>query len=167
MTAPDSLTPWYKQFWPWFVISIPIITIIAGISMITIASYKPDPIVTDDYYKSGLAINKTIAQGKHALALGQRGKLLFESGSKQIVLMLSGKDYPEQLSLQLTHPTVKEQDLTLNLRQENNKQKYSVTLDSPLEGKRYLVLESKDQSWRLVGSGVFPSKEAIALVPDL
>ena len=167
MTTPNALTPWYKQFWPWFVISIPILTIISGISMLVIASYKPDSIVRDDYYKSGLAINKTIARDKRALALGQRAKLLLDADNKRIVLTLSGKEHPASLSLQLTHPTVKEQDITLNLRQENNKEKYSAALASLPRGKRYLLLEPKDRSWRLVGSGVLPNKEAIALNPDL
>jgi len=163
----NTLIPWYKQFWPWFVISIPIISIIAGIGMIVIANYKPDAMVVDDYYKSGLSINRTMARDKRAVALGQRAKITIAAADKRIVLTLAGREQPQNLVLHLTHPTATQHDITINLRQENNKEKYSGTLASLPKGKRYLLLEPKDQLWRLIGNATFPSKEAIVLSPDL
>ena len=163
----NTLTPWYKQFWPWFVISIPAITVVAGISMILIASHEADTVVVDDYYKSGLAINKTLARDKRALALGQRARISIVAADKRVVVTLSGREHPKDLVLSLTHPTATQQDLTIKLQQQNNKQKYSGTLANLPKGKRYLLLEPLDQSWRLVGNSIFPSKEDIELSPDL
>ena len=164
MTA-NKLIPWYKQFWPWFVVGIPIFTIISGIGMIIVASHKPDGMVVDDYYKSGLAINRTIARDKHAAQLGQQASL--HIANRHISLTLTGQEHPKNLFLHLTHPTATQQDMTINLLQENNKAKYSGTLASIPNGKRYLLLEPKDQSWRLVGSGTFPNEQGIALNPDI
>jgi len=39
--------PWYKQFWPWFLISIPLLTVIAGIITLIIALKNPDYLVVE------------------------------------------------------------------------------------------------------------------------
>ena len=41
-------SPWYKQFWPWFVFAIPAISVIAGISLLIIALKNPDYLVVDE-----------------------------------------------------------------------------------------------------------------------
>lgn len=41
-------SPWYKQFWPWFIFSIPAISVIAGISLLIIALKNPDYLVVDE-----------------------------------------------------------------------------------------------------------------------
>lgn len=49
--TPASL-PWYKQRWPWLLISVLIVVIAAIITMV-IAVRTADPLVNDDYYKRG------------------------------------------------------------------------------------------------------------------
>ena len=39
--------PWYRQFWPWLLISIPLLTVIAGIITLMIALKHPDQLVVD------------------------------------------------------------------------------------------------------------------------
>ncbi len=41
-------SPWYKQFWPWFVFSIPAIAVVAGISLLVIALKNPVYLVVDE-----------------------------------------------------------------------------------------------------------------------
>ncbi len=41
-------SPWYKQFWPWFIFSIPAISVVAGISLLIIALKNPDYLVVDE-----------------------------------------------------------------------------------------------------------------------
>ncbi|WP_174564729.1 FixH family protein, partial [Solemya elarraichensis gill symbiont] len=50
----ETVKPWYRQFWPWFIISIPAGTVVAAFITIYIAVDGADPLVTDDYYKEGL-----------------------------------------------------------------------------------------------------------------
>lgn len=38
--------PWYKQFWPWFIMAIPACGVIAGISTVIIASNHA-PLITN------------------------------------------------------------------------------------------------------------------------
>ena len=56
----DPILPWYRQFWPWAIISIPATTVVACAIMITLAILSDDGLVSDDYYREGLAINKRL-----------------------------------------------------------------------------------------------------------
>lgn len=51
---------WYKQFWPWFLIALPTIVVIASLFTVYIAVTNPDPVIEDDYYRQGLTINKKL-----------------------------------------------------------------------------------------------------------
>ena len=62
--------PWYRQFWPWFIIALPASAVIAGLTTVYIAFDEPDGLVVDDYYKEGLAINQTLARDQRAAQLG-------------------------------------------------------------------------------------------------
>ena len=64
--------PWYKQFWPWFLITFPAIAVIAGIITIILAVKSDDGLVKDDYYKAGLAINQTLERTQKAKELNMR-----------------------------------------------------------------------------------------------
>ena len=65
-----QIKPWYKQFWPWFVISLPASAVVAGIITVFIAFDNADSLVVDDYYKAGLAINDQVQLQKNALNYG-------------------------------------------------------------------------------------------------
>ncbi|MCF6226220.1 MAG: FixH family protein [Xanthomonadales bacterium] len=39
--------PWYKQFWPWFIMALPMIAVIASISTLVIAIKNPDYLVVE------------------------------------------------------------------------------------------------------------------------
>lgn len=62
--------PWYKQFWPWFIISLPLSAVIGGIATLVLALQSPNSMVVDDYYKAGLAINETLARERAAAEQG-------------------------------------------------------------------------------------------------
>ena len=66
--ATSAATPWYREPWPWILMSGPAAVIVAGAFTIWIAFSGADGLVTQDYYKQGLAINRTLAQifGLHA-----------------------------------------------------------------------------------------------------
>ena len=40
-----DIAPWYRQFWPWFVISIPAATVIACLVTIVIAWQHREPVI--------------------------------------------------------------------------------------------------------------------------
>ena len=49
--APVVIEPWYKQFWPWFIIALPASVVIASFFTLYLAISNPDHlVVTDDEY---------------------------------------------------------------------------------------------------------------------
>jgi len=167
MNTKHIVLPWYKQFWPWFVISIPAITVISGIGMIIVASHNPDAMVVDDYYKTGLAINRTLARDKQAEKLGLQALGRIDKASKQVLLTLYGQNSAKKLRLTLTHPTASQQDITINLQTGQNNNEYTGQLPELPQEKRYILLEPLDQSWRLTGHAMFPGMVQWSLRPGL
>jgi hypothetical protein len=46
--ADPSQTPWYRQFWPWFIIAIPSMAVIGGFVTLWLALTYPETLVVDD-----------------------------------------------------------------------------------------------------------------------
>ena len=67
--------PWYRQFWPWFLILLPASVVVAGLSTLYIANRHADDLVVDDYYKDGLAINRQLEKKQRANVLGITAQL--------------------------------------------------------------------------------------------
>ena len=113
----EDTLPWYKQFWPWFLISLPLSVVIAAIVTINIAIESDDGLVSDDYYKEGLAIHKDADRAARAAALGIAGVLIYDAETGAVTLTL---EQPLQgdaaaLSLRVIHPTLPNQDQSIQL----------------------------------------------------
>lgn len=146
----DSPTPWYKHPWPLFLLSIPLATIIAGIITTWIAVQTRDPLVEDDYYKQGLAVNKKIASENEARARLIKGQLMLGADGA-IRLQIEGQgEFPPEIQLRLIHPTQAEQDVMLPLQREATG--WYEGKQPGLAATRWnLHLQSPDQSWRISG----------------
>jgi len=46
--APGQDLPWYRQFWPWFIIALPAAAVIASFFTLWLALSNPDYVVVDD-----------------------------------------------------------------------------------------------------------------------
>jgi hypothetical protein len=62
----DASKPWYRQFWPWFLIALPATSVVAGLTTLAIAIRNQDSLVRDDWYKDGKAINQSLARDAEA-----------------------------------------------------------------------------------------------------
>jgi len=69
-TMTETIHPWYRYGWPWFLISIPFVSIILGSTMLYLALQANNSLVVDDYYKEGKAYNLIIERDKLASLLG-------------------------------------------------------------------------------------------------
>jgi hypothetical protein len=50
--APGQDLPWYRQFWPWFIIALPASVVVASFITLWLAISNPDPLVIKvDYYQ--------------------------------------------------------------------------------------------------------------------
>lgn len=60
-----SNTPlWYRQFWPWFLITLPSVAVVASFITLGIAIKHADTPVQDDYEQHGLTVLHKNAEQK-------------------------------------------------------------------------------------------------------
>ena len=78
--------PWFRQFWPWFLITLPASVVVAGFATLYIANRHADDLVVDDYYKDGLAINRQLEKKQRAATQGIAAQLRFDPGSVSITI---------------------------------------------------------------------------------
>jgi hypothetical protein len=146
-------TPWYKQFWPWFLISLPASAVVAGIATLFIALNQPFSMVADDYYKQGLAINQDRARQRRAEEQGLSGKfkLSVDAGTVSLSLSQTALEIDaSELSLRLIHFTQASQDraATLALDMRGN---LSGLIKAPRSGRWQVIIEPLDRAWQLTG----------------
>ncbi len=60
--------PWWTFGYVWLVLAGPIIVVIAGFITLYLAVSRPDPVLSPDYYRKGIEINKTLASDPASLA---------------------------------------------------------------------------------------------------
>jgi hypothetical protein len=160
--------PWYRQFWPWFIIALPMTAVIASVITLIIAAHDPDGLVADDYYKQGLAINKTLDREHRAEALGLSGLVRIDAAAQRIVLSLDGKVVAQphnDLILHMIHPTRPNFDHTLTLNAEAGNH-WSAPLEHTVPGRWHLQLEPTTGEWRLNGRLVLPEQQQAQLKPN-
>lgn len=104
-------TPWYKQFWPWFIIALPLSAVIGGITTVIIAMNNSVDLVADDYYKQGKSINLDLARQKAAEQKKIKGKLSKLDDNLLLTLNASEKTINESLYITFAHPTLAGLDL--------------------------------------------------------
>lgn len=144
--------PWYKQGWPWAIISIPLSAVLFGIVMVTVASQNPDDLVVDDYYKEGMAINERLARDNNAARLGIRGALV-ERDDERLRFDFSGAT-DSAVVLHMYHVIDQDKDMRGVLYPDDEPGSYSMT-DARMarsfgeEGVWYLEFEGIDDNWRL------------------
>ena len=162
--------PWYRQFWPWFLIVPPATAVVAGIATVIIAAHDPDSLVVDDYYRQGLAINRDLARIRNAEQLGMSGTLTINIDSRMVTLQLDNiKPDTEELTLRFIHPlrAHKDQQTLLHYDKDKSGQLIGIVNLKPEDsGVWRVILEPADLSWRLGGQLTFPQQTDLILKPS-
>jgi hypothetical protein len=126
--------------------ALPLAAVVASLYTIFLASRSPDSLVTDHYYKKGLAVGGDIQRERHAQALRLSGVMSVTGG--RIDLRLNQPVAQDTLRLTLRHPLSNQKDLQIDLHRGSSGL-YS-GFAPPLEPVRYRVhVETAD--WRLAG----------------
>lgn len=150
MIETENLTPWYRQFWPWFLIAFPLSAVLAGVATYWLAARSADGLVEDDYYKQGLAINRTLDRDHVA----QRAILAAQlrTTPQGVAVTLSGQltRMPDRLVLRVLHPTRSGMDQTVVLVRAPSGE-YRGGWALPGAGKWHLLLQDEGGVWRLLG----------------
>ncbi|WOT03619.1 FixH family protein [Shewanella youngdeokensis] len=143
----SEVQPWYKQFWPWFLIVLPLCAVAASINLLFIAINNQDPLVSEDYYKEGKGINMDLRKIKYAKQLGMN--YLLEFNDKYVELSQQGGDkYQAALSVGFFHPTIATKDFNQIVTADANGI-YRIEIDQSLIGSWEVRVEGYDQTWRI------------------
>lgn len=141
------LNPWYKQFWPWFLIILPAVVVIASIVTLVIAINHADPLIAEEYYKDGKAINQDLAKNQQAKILGINFLLVIKN-NQFILTQHGGTQINTPLQISFFHPTLAMQDFSF-LSQPNNQGHYQFNLPHFNFGKWEVRIENPLKTWRI------------------
>ena len=154
---------WFKQFWPWFIVALPLTAVIASLYTVMIAFENQDSLVKSEYYKEGLAINEQLQEYRLAEELGLSGDISIAPETGQIHLSLASDQnaqLPNTLTLSFIHPVTDTQDFQIALVKTAEGQ-YQGSLNRALDHRWHLQLTplaTQDQAtWKLQSSIDFNS----------
>ena len=161
-TSP--VKPWYKQFWPWFILFLLGYSVVQGLTLLTIATKNPPGLISDDYYDVGKGINQSLEREKLAERLQLHGELVLDNTTGTALLSLQGNSRPQQIVLNLISPTQPERDRRVIL-QPTADGHYRGQMVDQVSGRRFVELLGQEgsQNWRLFEEEQLASGQRIRL----
>ncbi len=138
---------WYKQFWPWFLIILPLCAVVASINLLYLAIDNKDALVSEDYYKDGKRINMDLKKIKHAKQFGMQFEVQVDDNELTII-QHGGEAYLAALNVEFFHPTIESRDFKQVVTADGDKA-YRISLEKPITGAWEVRLEGYDNSWRI------------------
>lgn len=160
MIASTDSKPWYKQFWPWFVIALPATAVVTGLYTLLLALQNKPDIVRDDWYKDGLAIEQRKDKNERAEALGISFNYSLDRSSKRMNLVASGLDEAKTpiLSLVLQHPTIADRDIDITAALMPDQHYVALFQELPA-GLYHLQVSAPEADWQVNGVVQFTNPE--------
>ncbi|WP_038174745.1 MULTISPECIES: FixH family protein [Vibrio] len=154
--------PWYKQFWPWF-----LITLTVGVSLLTVVrvlilTNQSVHLVTEDYYKKGKGINVDISRVSTAKELGLSAAVSSEGNTIVVQFEKGQLDHYPAITAMFAHRTLPDRDFT-QLITSDARGHYRLTLENELQGPWFIELTPHDEKWLIQGRVEFPTMSFVPL----
>ncbi|MGE5638498.1 MAG: FixH family protein [Clostridia bacterium] len=144
-SLPAAARPWFREPWPWILMSGPAAVLVAGAFTTWIAFSTKDGLVAEDYYKRGLAINKELRKEDAAQRLGISAQFFLEGNRLRIKIEGAA---PEALFVQLMYATREGNDVRLRLARVGDA--YEAALPPLAPGHWRAIVEDPQGTWRIV-----------------
>lgn len=155
---------WYKQFWPWFLITIPVCSMILSFNMLRFAFDGQDAMVVDDYYKQGKAINISLEKIQAAKALNIETQLIVNEQDISLRFIHGAPETGAALRLAFYHVTQAPKDQTVDLFRDAQGI-YRGSTERDLTGKWQVALTPHDKEWKVQQTLSFPNADPIIFNP--
>ncbi|CAH1534573.1 hypothetical protein GCM10007906_02990 [Vibrio hyugaensis] len=154
--------PWYKQFWPWFLIILPLTVVIWTIVTVVVFANNSVSLVAEDYYKKGKGINIDISKMNVARDLGLNATV--SSDDNTVVISFNKGELPHfpALTATFTHRTLPDRDFT-KLLTADAKGNYRLTQEDSIQGPWFVELEPHNKEWMIQGRVEFPAQPTILM----
>ncbi|MDK9774426.1 FixH family protein [Vibrio sp. B181a] len=149
--------PWYKQFWPWFLIILPLTVVVWTIVTVVVFANNSVSLVAEDYYKKGKGINIDISKMNVARDLGLNATV--SSDGNTVVITFNKGELPHfpALTATFTHRTLSDHDFS-KLLTADAKGNYRLTPEDSIKGPWFVELEPHNQEWMIQGRVEFPAQ---------
>lgn len=146
---------WFRQFWPWFIISIPAATVVACMYTIFLAVSTSDSLVVSAKGGVDVATEAAIAAERFAAAQGMRGEIAVDPSTGLMTLTVD--NLPEAarmqaLTMDFSHPAFAARDHSIRFLPAISDEgavfvgQQAIAMDD----RWYVVLENDE--WRLTGN---------------
>ncbi len=155
--------PWYKQFWPWFLIILPLTVVVWTIITVIVFSNNSVSLVTEDYYKKGKGINIDLSKIHVANDLGLKASVYSQGNSIIIQFDKGSLDHYPAIQAMFAHRTLPDRDFT-QLITSDAKGNYRISLDHEMQGPWFIELTPHNGEWLVQGRVTFPSSSATQLM---
>lgn len=161
---PAEKHPWYKQFWPWFLILLPITSMVLSFNMLRLAIQTEDSLVIDDYYKEGKAINVNLHKIEQARQLGIETNIQFSDDEVVMNIVNGNIEDGSALTLDFYHSTQSYKDFSVVLLKDASGA-FRANVEQAIAGKWQISLHPHDESWKIQQVVILPQKNAVLFKP--
>lgn len=163
ITHSVAVIPWYRHRWPWLLMAGPAIVVVASLYTAWLAVRTSDGLVTEDYYRKGLAINQTLklSERAHALGLEVGLKISLDRVDVRLSSHQAGFVPPERLQVTVAHPTRAGFDQTQLLHRHGAG--YVGNFRLPADGHWVVLIEDDAKTWRIMGNLILPATHETVL----
>ncbi len=151
----EDTQPWYRQFWPWFIMALPAFAVVSGLYTVWLAMQTGDSLVIDSSDGVNVVTERNLAAEKEANRLGLSATIRIdaETGAVQLTMSaLPNVKLPASLELRMRHPTMASRDATIELLQAmpnaDGQATWAGHFTTPPQGRLYMTLSSGNV-WRL------------------
>ncbi len=165
----EDTKPWYRQFWPWFIIALPAASVIGGLTTLWISLQTTDSLVlrSDDGVRN--ATDRRIAAERFATRAGLAALVDINRDTGAVSVVMRSGDLatvPPELEFELAHPAFADRDRLITLQKAmpdaDGNPVWVGHFTAVPEGRFYASLKSGD-TWRL--SAEWRGEGTITLYP--
>jgi len=168
----EDTQPWYRQFWPWFIIALPASSVVAGLTTLWISMQTSDSLVVESLDGMQIVAERRLNAEQLAAELDLAALLEIDLDTGAVeVAMQAGRleSAPATIELELSHPTLAKRDRLITLHRappdDAGNTLWSGHFVTVPDGRWYVTLKSSDQTrrWRL--SGEWQGESRLTLRP--
>ncbi len=165
----EDTKPWYRQFWPWFIIALPASAVVGGLTTVWISMQTTDSLVLRSDEGMQIVAERRIGAEQLAaeLQLAALVDIDLDSGAITTTIRAGRLDpAPAMLQLEFSHPAFADRDQLLELSRAPDDASGNPVWSGHfvrIPGGRWYVSLTSNDGWRL--SGEWQGESQITLRP--